>query len=136
MIQFFGKKDVIKGLQIKSKSIVNKIAEDHKHQINSISIIFIDDEQMLEMNKSVLDHNYYTDILTFDYTEESSLEGEIYISIDRVKENAITFAQEFHVELLRVIAHGILHMVGYKDKTKNQKEEMRKKETYYINLNN
>lgn len=136
MIQFLGKKDVIKGLQIKSKSIVKKIAEDHKHQINSISIIFIDDEQMLEMNKSVLDHNYYTDILTFDYTEENILEGEIYISIDRVKENANTFVQEFHVELLRVIAHGILHMVGYKDKTKNQKEEMRKKETYYINLNN
>lgn len=133
MVQFLGKKDVIKGLQIKSKSMIKKIADDHRHQINEISIIFIDDEQMLEMNKSVLDHNYYTDILTFDYTEKNILEGEIYISIDRVKDNAKTFGQEFHVELLRVIAHGVLHMVGYKDKTKIQKEEMRNKESHYIN---
>jgi probable rRNA maturation factor len=86
------------------------------------------------MNVEYLDHDTLTDIITFDYSEEGILEGEIYISIDRVKENAQELEIKFENELRRVMAHGILHMIGYGDKTKDEKTIMRQKEDFCISL--
>ncbi len=135
MITFSGDKSHIRG---KSKSIrktIDQIAKEHNYKIKQIDYVFVDDESLLEINKQALNHDYYTDIISFDYSEGGKIEGEIYISIDRVRENASKFKEEFHVELLRVIFHGVLHYVGYKDKTKKESEKMRSMENYYINKN-
>lgn len=98
----------------------------------NISIIFCSDEYLLDINKQYLNHNYYTDIVTFDYGENSVISGDLFISIDRVKENAADFDVTFKKELFRVVFHGILHLVGYNDKTDEEKKEMRRKEDYYL----
>lgn len=114
---------------------IRSIFYDHQIAFTSISIVTMNDESLLEINKNFLSHDYYTDIITFSYEEDDSpVEGELLISIDRVKENALDLRVEYLHELLRVIFHGILHLVGYNDVTVNEKEEMRTKETYYINL--
>jgi probable rRNA maturation factor len=135
MVYFTGDKKHVAGRIKRIKKVLNKIAMDHQCDIKELVYVLVDDEKLLEINKQVLKHDYYTDIITFDYSDGKKLEGEIYISIDRVKENALSFGAEFHVELLRVICHGVLHMVGYRDKSKPEKEMMRQKEDYYINLN-
>lgn len=133
MICFTGDKKHIAGRQNAIKRLLNTIAADHKYRIQELVYVLMDDEGILKINKQALNHDYYTDIITFDYSADSILEGEIYISVQRVQENAGTFNTEFHVELLRVICHGVLHMVGYKDKSKSDKDVMREKEDYYIN---
>lgn len=102
--------------------------------ISAINFVFCSDKYLLKLNQDFLNHDTLTDIITFDYSEGKSLEGEIYISIPRVKENAKTFEVDFERELSRVLIHGVLHMVGYKDKTKAQKSLMRKKEEAYLSL--
>jgi len=98
-----------------------------------INYIFCSDEYLLDINRKFLKHDYYTDIITFSLSEsENTLESEIYISIDRVKENAKTLSVEFEDELLRVMFHGVLHLLGHKDKTKAQKAAMRKLENKWI----
>ncbi len=116
------------------RNTITRIIKDHRYQLNQIDYIFVNDEDLLQINKDVLKHDYYTDIISFDYTEDKKIEGEIYISIDRVKDNAKKYDQEFHVELLRVIFHGVLHYVGYKDKTKNEADKMREQENKYIKI--
>jgi rRNA maturation RNase YbeY len=106
--------------------------EKEKKECGQIAYIFCSDDYLLDLNQRFLNHNTYTDIITFDYSEGKTLNGEIYISIDRVKENAKNFEVDFETELLRVIIHGALHLAGYKDKTKEQKEKMRKKEDQYL----
>jgi len=86
------------------------------------------------MNKKYLNHSTYTDILTFDLSETRRISGEIYISVDRVKDNAKRFGQTFQHELRRVIAHGALHLIGYSDKTLSEKSQMRSKEEAYLSL--
>lgn len=114
---------------------IRAIFYDHQILYTSISIVTMNDESLLEINKNFLSHDYYTDIITFSYEEDDSpVEGELLISIDRVKDNAIELKVDFLHELLRVIFHGVLHLVGYNDATTNEKEEMRAKETHYINL--
>lgn len=93
-----------------------------------IAYIFCTDDELLEVNLAHLNHNTYTDIITFDYTEGSKVSGDILISIDRVKENAVKFEVSFEEELRRVMIHGVLHLCGYKDKSKEQSQLMRKKE--------
>ena len=104
--------------------------------IESLSIIFCSDEFLLEMNKQHLHHDFYTDIITFDLSEskKSPIIGELYISIDRVKENASTNSVTISNELIRVIFHGALHLCGYKDKSSKHIIEMRRKENEYIGL--
>ena len=105
--------------------------------LNQLHFVFCNDDFLLSLNRKFLDHKTLTDILTFDYTSENSpenLSGEIYISIDRVKENAKRFSVDFETELHRVMIHGILHLCGYRDKTNPQKKEMRKKEDFYLAL--
>lgn len=95
----------------------------------SLTYIFCTDEHLLQMNKQFLNHDTYTDIITFDLTaDDNSLEGEIYISTDRITENALKFGVDYNNELHRVIFHGALHLCGYKDKTAADKVEMRKME--------
>ncbi|OFX52809.1 MAG: rRNA maturation RNase YbeY [Bacteroidetes bacterium GWB2_41_8] len=99
-----------------------------------ISFIFCSDNFLLEVNKQYLNHDYFTDIITFDYVENDVISGDIFISCDRVKENAKEFNAEFLNELSRIIIHGVLHLCGYKDKSKKDKFLMTQKEDFYLNV--
>ncbi len=132
MITFNGKKEYIRGQTSSIRKTINSIIKEHQFKINQIDYIFVDDETLLDINRTSLNHNFYTDIITFDYTEDRRIEAEIYISIDRVTENANKYKTAFHVELLRVIFHGVLHCVGYKDKTKSESKKMRLAEEKYL----
>lgn len=119
----------------KTSSWINQTAKKEKSSIKDINYIFCSDSYLLELNQDYLAHNTLTDIITFDYsTSKKELEGEIYISIDRISENAFKFKREFDEELHRVIIHGILHLIGYKDKKTQEKALMRKKEDTYLSL--
>lgn len=108
-----------------------KSALHESKNILSLNIIFCDDEYLLSMNQDYLNHDYYTDIITFDYSAEE-IEGELYISIDRVKENATALEVSFKHELHRVIIHGVLHLCGYGDKSEEEEKIMRSKEDFYL----
>jgi len=99
-----------------------------------VSVIFCSDEYLLELNTEFLNHDTLTDVITFNYSDDNDLLGDIYISIDRVSENADKFEQAFDVELNRVIIHGFLHLCGYNDKTKSERELMTAKEDLYIGV--
>ena len=99
-----------------------------------INFIFCDDRFLNEKNKAYLGHDSFTDIITFDYSDRDLISGDIFISIDRVRENAPINNAPFENELSRVIIHGILHLLGYKDKGKKEKEIMREKEDFYLSL--
>lgn len=102
--------------------------------VYDINYVFSDDEFLLNLNKQFLHHNTYTDILTFDYSSEKGISAEIYISVDRIKENAMRFKAAFDEEFRRVVIHGILHCIGYRDKTIRDRFLMRKKEDKYLQL--
>jgi rRNA maturation RNase YbeY len=107
--------------------ISNVIGSENK-KLGEINYIFCDDEYLLEINKEHLQHDYYTDIISFDYTVGNEISGDMFISIDRVKENAQDFNVSFDEELKRVIVHGVLHYCGYKDKSEEDELLMRNKE--------
>jgi probable rRNA maturation factor len=108
---------------------IQKVVLSKGAKLNEINYIFCSDEYLKVINKEYLNHDYYTDIITFDNSEEENqLEGDIYISIDRVKENSKQFGKTFENELHRVMIHGILHLIGYADKTKEEAEQMRHEE--------
>lgn len=117
---------------LKNKQAIRKwiaqIAQNHGCRTGAINYIFCSDEHLLLVNKQYLNHDYYTDIITFDYTENKRLAGDIFISIDRVADNAQTYKTTFEQELYRVLIHGILHLAGYKDKGKADEKLMRKNE--------
>jgi len=104
--------------------------------VGDVSFIFCSDNYLLEVNKKYLTHDYYTDIITFDYVEGELISGDIFISTDRVKENAKEFSTTTENELNRILIHGILHLLGYKDKIKKDKELMTFKEDIYLNVLN
>ena len=112
-----------------SGAIINEAYKE-----GDINFIFCEDNYLLKMNVKYLKHNELTDIISFDYTMGKMVSGDIFISIDRIKENALQFNVKVEDELHRVIIHGILHCCGYKDKTKEDKLLMRKKEDYYLSL--
>lgn len=115
--------------------MIKTIFEKENKNLAQVSFIFISDEEILELNKKHLQHDFYTDILTFDLSESvESILSEIYISIDRVRENAKQLNILFSQELLRVIIHGVLHLCGYGDKNKSEIILMRQKEDYYLQL--
>tara|TARA_B100001287_G_scaffold6636_1_gene5089 strand:+ start:10856 stop:11269 length:414 start_codon:yes stop_codon:yes gene_type:complete len=118
----------------KIKIWVIKSIEKLGFKSGDISIIFCSDEYLKNINQKYLNHNYYTDIITFDYNDNDLVSGDLFISIDRVKENASFNNEKFIHELYRVIIHGILHLCGYNDKTISQKKIMRSKENYFISL--
>jgi rRNA maturation RNase YbeY len=117
----------------KLKEWILESVEEEGKSLNFISFNFCSDNYILELNKSALSHNYYTDIITFELNEKNeSIEGDIYISIDRVKDNAKLLNETFLNELNRVIIHGVLHLCGYKDKSSKESKMMREKENYYL----
>lgn len=99
-----------------------------------ITFIFCSDAYLLEVNKKYLNHDYFTDIITFDYVEGTLISGDIFISCDTVRENAAEFNTGFDNELRRIIIHGVLHLLGYKDKNRKDKLLMTDKEDYYLNV--
>jgi probable rRNA maturation factor len=114
---------------------IKRIAQKERREVVAVSYIFCSDAYLLQLNQQYLNHNTLTDIITFDYSEGAKqLEGEIYISIDRVKENAEKFKVSFQDELDRVMIHGVLHLIGYKDKKPADKALMRKKEEASLSL--
>jgi rRNA maturation RNase YbeY len=116
------------------KKRFEKIAFFEHYNIGFLNYIFVDDREILVLNKKYLHHSYPTDIITFDYSEPNLVSGDIYISVDTIRYNASKFATSFNNELNRVMIHGLLHLLRYKDKTKNEKTLMRKKEDYYLSL--
>jgi rRNA maturation RNase YbeY len=103
---------------------------------SEISIIFCDDEYLRIINTQYLGHNYYTDIITFDYSSNNQISGDLFVSTDRVIENAHKNNVTFIDELYRVIIHGVLHLCGFNDKSDEEKVEIRKKENHFLNLIN
>jgi len=113
----------------KVKIWIKEVLASHKAKPIEINYIFCSDEYLLKVNKEYLDHDYYTDIITFDNSEkEGEIESDIFVSVDRIKDNAITHNETFDREFHRVLIHGILHLVGYKDKTDDDDAKMREKE--------
>jgi probable rRNA maturation factor len=114
------------------KEVIKDLFKKEKTRLANLTYIFCSDEYLLDINRQYLNHNYYTDIITFDLSEDHQVTGEIYISIDRVKDNAREFKTSFQKELLRVIFHGALHLCGYKDKSDKEQTLMRKAEDKYL----
>jgi probable rRNA maturation factor len=113
---------------------IKKTIQKEGYKLNILNYNFCTDEKLLEINKEFLQHDYYTDIITFQLSEDKNITGDIYISLDRVKENAKFNKTTYTNELMRVIIHGVLHLCGYKDKTTKDQKLMREKEDYYISL--
>ncbi len=123
---------------MKGKNVVKQFVEElftsENKELRHLTYVFCSDEYLLQINRSFLNHDYLTDIITFDLSEGEGMVGEIYISIDRVKDNATIHSASFTEEILRVIFHGALHLCGYKDKKKSEITIMREKEDYYLAL--
>ena len=119
--------------RISVKRFIETVFKKENRRLGEISYIFCSDVDLLALNKKFLSHNYYTDILTFNLSGDSDeINAEIYISIDRIKENAVFLKTPYQQELFRVMIHGILHLCGYSDHTPRKKGIMRKKENYYL----
>lgn len=119
--------------KIKIKTWLKDLCSIHNSKLGEINIVFCSDDYLLNMNRSFLEHDYYTDIITFDNSSVNSkniktISGELFISIDRVKENASSHSFTFEKELHRVIAHGVLHIIGFKDKSEKDIKTMREME--------
>jgi probable rRNA maturation factor len=120
--------------KIKVRNWIHKILKREGKTAGNISYLFCTDDYLLSINRQFLQHDFYTDIITFDYSEKNRIEGEIFISIDRVKENSKTFNQPFERELMRTIIHGVLHLCGYSDKKPADKKRMTSKEDGALQL--
>jgi len=120
----YSKKNLNEGI----KALINK----ELMQCGDLSVIFCSDAYLLDMNKQYLDHDYYTDIITFDYVEGKIISGDLFISYDRIVENAKKYQISAEKEMFRVVFHGVLHLVGFKDKSEEEKKLMREKEDYYL----
>ena len=119
------------------RALLKKICKKENKKISFINCVFCSDNRLLEINKKYLNHVSLTDVVTFDFTlNKKNLEGDIYISVDRVKENATKYKEPFKTELLRIIIHGLLHLIGFSDKTKEDKNIMTLKENEYLSLYN
>ena len=120
----------------KGKSVHNAwlkaVSEEEGRRPGQISVIFCSDPYLLEINRKYLGHDYYTDIITFDYSEGDTISGDLFISVDTVRSNAEYYSADFKDELDRVIVHGVLHLIGYDDHTDEQSAEMRARENYYL----
>ncbi len=121
--------------ELNNELIINwltRVSSSENKVCGPISIIFCSDDYLLSVNNEYLDHDFFTDIITFDYSSNSEISGDLFISIDRVKENAITFNVAFIQELYRVLVHGVLHLCGYGDKSPEEELIMRSKEDFYL----
>lgn len=113
---------------------ISKVVTSHDRELGDLAYIFCSDEKILEVNNEYLQHDYYTDIITFDYTEENTISGDMFISLDTVRTNSELFNTNYDEELLRVIVHGVLHLCGYADATDEEESKMRELEDRALNL--
>lgn len=120
--------------KLKIKRWIKQVVENYGYKLGEVSYVFCSDERILEVNKQYLSHDFYTDIITFDYVERERVSGDIFISIDRVEENAQDFNVSFQQELLRVVIHGVLHLLGFEDHSQEEQQLMRQKENEAIAL--
>jgi rRNA maturation RNase YbeY len=115
------------------KALIVELFKEEGTALEQLSYIFCSDTYLLQINQQFLNHNTLTDVITFPFSEKGEpVYGEVYLSVDRIKENAKTFRVEYQNELLRVMVHGALHLCGYTDKTKSRKAQMREREDYYL----
>ena len=114
------------------KQAVKDLVFNEGKSLKDLSLVFTDDEYLLEVNKQYLNHDYFTDVITFDYSELPSVSGDVMISLDRVKDNAHSMELSYELEFYRVVFHGVLPLCGYKDKKKDDVSLMREKEDFYI----
>lgn len=132
MIQYFYE-NITETVDHNYKIWLQDIIISEQKKIGEINYIFCDDEYILKVNQDYLQHDYYTDIITFDYVKGKTISGEIFVSLQRISDNASTLLKDYEEELRRVLAHGILHLCGYKDKSEEEEKEMRSKEDFYLN---
>ena len=135
MITYFSEdvKFVLKGKLLNNRWL-KMVVESEVKRLGDLSIIFCSDPYILDINLRYLQHDYFTDIITFDYCEGDRISGDLFISIDSVRENARIYGATFEDELDRVMVHGVLHLLGYDDHTDEQTAAMREKENYYVNM--
>lgn len=132
MIQFFFEN--IDPISIPSNTDLwlEQLIISESKKTGNINYIFCDDEHLLQVNRDFLQHDYYTDVITFDYVKGKTISGDIFVSLPRISDNASVMNKNFQSEFLRVLAHGVLHLCGYKDKTESEINEMRNKEDFYL----
>ena len=116
------------------KEWLNLVAFEEGNKIQNLNFLIVSDKRMIHFNKTYLNHDYSTDIITFDNSENKKISGDIVISIERVKENSKKYKVKLEDELRRVMAHGLLHLLGYDDKNEKEKKRIRKKENYYLEM--
>ena len=131
MIQFFYE-NLLETVNPAYKIWLQEIITTEEKKLGDINYIFCDDEYLLKVNQEYLQHDYYTDIITFDYVKGKTISGEIFVSLQRISDNASTLSKDYEEELRRVLAHGVLHLSGYKDKTEEEEKLMRSKEDFYL----
>ena len=136
LINFFSEKKTFEVSQKdKLRLLLKEVCKQENAQLSFINCVFCSDEYLLQINKKHLKHNFLTDIITFDFSEKKDqIEGDLYISVDRVKENAKKYGDTFKTETIRVVLHGLLHLIGYKDKSEKEKKRMRVLENKYVSL--
>ncbi len=131
MIQFFYE-NLPESVNTDYTAWLEDIILSEEKKPGEINYIFCDDDYLLKVNQDYLQHDYYTDIITFDYVKGRTISGEIFVSLQRISDNASTLSKNYEEELRRVLAHGILHLCGYKDKTEEEEKQMREKEDHYL----
>lgn len=131
MIQFFYE-NLPESVNTDYKKWLEDLILSEGKKTGEINYIFCDDEYLLKINQDYLQHDYYTDIITFDYVKGKTISAEIFVSLQRISDNASTLSRDYEEELRRVLAHGILHLAGYKDKTEAEEKEMRRMEDLYL----
>ena len=132
MIQFFFEEVEDLNITPVTSEWLKAIIESEQKKVGKISYIFCTDEALLKVNQQYLDHDYFTDIITFDYVKGSTISADIFVSLPRIKENSTIHKKSFPSELHRVLAHGLLHLCGYKDKSDDEAFLMRQKEDFYL----
>lgn len=132
MIHFFFEKIDEISLPPNTKIWLENLIISENKKLGDINYIFCDDDYLLKVNQDFLQHDYFTDIITFDYVKGKTISADIFVSLPRISENASTLSKNFEEELNRVLAHGILHLCGYKDKTEEEQTKMREKEDFYL----
>jgi probable rRNA maturation factor len=115
---------------------IKAVASNENQQLGNINVIFCSDAYLIKINQDFLDHNFFTDIITFDYSDNHVIEGDLFISINRIQDNAFHYNTAFVDELHRIIIHGLLHLFGYSDKDKDQQKIMRFREDFYLTQRN
>jgi rRNA maturation RNase YbeY len=131
-IYFHSQTDFVLKNQLTIQNWIISSIKQEKKLLEEVNVIFCNDESLLEKNKTFLNHDTLTDIITFDYSMSNKISGDVFISVERVLDNSKEFNVTFEQELKRVIIHGFLHLLGYKDKTEKDQKVMREKEDYYL----